>query len=127
MVKVYGYSDDNVVIEGADYPFDEVGCYEQKVTVWFTDGTIIEVNYDDNGIWRINEKAGGHAPRTLKVCDGTDEDDYSDIFKIDADVENVCVGDVIEDVQEIKKIFRNVKKDYPMNYIQMAYEEVFND
>ena len=127
MIKVYGYSDDNVVIEGADYPFDEIGCFEQKVTVWFKDGTIIEVNYDDDGIWRVDVKQEGTCESSLKVCDGSDEDDYTDVFKIDSEVENVCVGEVIEDVQELKKIFRKIKKEYPMNYIQKAYEEVMDD
>ena len=29
MIKVYGYSDDNLVIEGAPYPNDEISCFDK--------------------------------------------------------------------------------------------------
>ena len=129
MLKVYGYSDDNVVIEGAPYPFDEIGCFDEIVTVWFTDGTVIEVGYgkEDKGIWWIKIREEGSSESTLTECNDEDSDIYSDIFEIDSEVEDVCVGDVVEDVQDIKKVFREIKKEYPLNYIQMAYEEIFND
>ena len=45
MIKVYGYSDDNLVIEGAPYPYDEISCFERIVRIAFTDGTIIDAWY----------------------------------------------------------------------------------
>ncbi len=38
MLKVYGCSDDLVEIEGAEYPNDEIGCFERDVKIKFTDG-----------------------------------------------------------------------------------------
>ena len=29
MIKIYGYSDDNLVVEGAPYPADEIDCFEK--------------------------------------------------------------------------------------------------
>lgn len=45
MVRVYGMSDDLVEIEGAEYPYDEVGCFDSDVRIWFDDGTVIRVGY----------------------------------------------------------------------------------
>ena len=55
MIKVYGYSDDNLVIEGAPYPYDEISCFERIVRIAFTDGTIIDAWYPKKGqaIWTI--------------------------------------------------------------------------
>ena len=125
MVKVYGCSDDLVEIENSEYPEGEIDCYDDKVTIWFDDNTVIEVNYDNDGIWRIKEIQGGHAPRNLNVCKEDSEDDYSDVFEINADVIDHCVGEVIEEVQELKSTFRQLKMKYPITFIQKAYEEVF--
>lgn len=87
MTKVYGYSDDNLVIEGAPYPADEIGCFDSTVEVRFSDGTRIEAGYpkDNKAIWRINVLEKGNAPQSLTKCDDEDAEIYSDIFEIDAD------------------------------------------
>lgn len=86
MIKVYGYSDDNVVIEGAPYPADEIGCFNGAVRIRFSDETLIEVEYEKNdlAIWGIKVLERGTAPQTLTECNDEDADIYSDIFKIDA-------------------------------------------
>ena len=55
MIKVYGYSDDNLVLDGAPYPADEIGCFDSTVRVRFSDGTMIEAGYpkDYGAIWWI--------------------------------------------------------------------------
>ena len=55
MIRVYGYSDDNLVVEGAPYPNDEISCFEKIVRIGFTDGTIIDAWYPKKGqaIWAI--------------------------------------------------------------------------
>ena len=49
MLKVYGCSDDLVEIEGAEYPNDEIGCFERDVKIKFKDGTEIEVKCKECG------------------------------------------------------------------------------
>ena len=44
-MTVYGYGDDNLVIEGAPYPADEIGCYDSDVYIRFSDGTLIKAWY----------------------------------------------------------------------------------
>ena len=87
MIKVYGYSDDNLVIEGARYPNDEISCFERIVRIAFTDGTIIDAWYGKKGqaIWTIKVIEKGTARQTLTICEDEDADIYSDVFEIEAD------------------------------------------
>ena len=88
MIKVYGYSDDNLVIEGAPYPADEIGCYCSEVIVTFSDGTVISAYYgkdDFLAIWAIKVIEKGTAEQKLTECFDEDADPYSDVFEIDAD------------------------------------------
>ena len=54
-IRVYGQSDDNLIVEGAPYPNDEISCFDRIVRIGFTDGTIIEAWYGKKGqaIWTI--------------------------------------------------------------------------
>ena len=87
MTKVWGYSDDNLVIEGAPYPDDEISCFDSIVRVTFSDGTVIEVQYPKGGkaIWGIKVIEEGTAEQTLTFCEDEDAEIYSDVFEIDAD------------------------------------------
>lgn len=87
MLKVYGQSDDILIIEGAPYPADEIGCFDSTVQVRFSDGTIINVGYgkDHSGIWWIEVVEKGNAPQKITPCFDEDAEIYSDIFEIDAD------------------------------------------
>lgn len=95
MVKVYGESDDLVEIEGSSYWEDEIGCYKKDVRIWFCDGTVIRIR---GGIWRIEVEAHGTEKHRLDVYSGEDEDDYSDVFYIDAEITSHLVIDK-EDVR----------------------------
>ncbi len=87
MLKVYGYSDDNLVIEGAPYPADEIDCFDSVVSVRFSDGTLIKAGYgkDHLGVWWIKAIEKGTAKQTLTECFDEDAEIYSDIFEIDAE------------------------------------------
>ena len=87
MIKVYGYSDDNLVIEGTPYPNDEISCFERIVRIAFTDGTIIDAWYPKKrqAIWAIRVIEKGTARQTLTICEDEDADIYSDVFEIEAD------------------------------------------
>ena len=89
MIRVYGYSDDNLVVEGAPYPYDEISCFDRIARIAFTDGTIIEAWYPKKGqaIWAIEVIEKGTARQTLTICEDEDADIYSDVFEIEADFE----------------------------------------
>ncbi len=85
MLKIYGYSDDLVEIEG--HITDEVDLYDQIATLTFSDGTVAEVRYGDNGVWKINVIEQGSKFNRLETClvdDG--KADYSDVLYMDDDV-----------------------------------------
>ena len=90
MVMVYGYSDDNVEIEGSSYPDNEIGCFDSNVRINFADGTQILVGYpkeDKNlAVWWIKVEKEGAAKHSLDICMDEDADTYSDIFTIDSEV-----------------------------------------
>ena len=88
MIKVYGYSDDNLVIEGAPYPADEISCFSREVIVTFSDGTVISAFYgkdDILAILAIKVLERGTAEQKLTECLDEYADPYSDVFEIDAD------------------------------------------
>lgn len=125
-VKIYGQSDDLIEIKN-DKNFDEIGCFNQTTTIWFSDNTIIAVKYgkDGKGIWEIKEIQGGHAPRKLTSCYDEDADVYSDIFEIEAEVSDVCVGNAEPRVRELVAKFREISRNYSSKEIERAIEEVF--
>lgn len=87
MIKVYGYSDDILVMDGAPYPADEISCFDSTVEVRFSDGTRIEAGYSkpDKAVWWIKILEKGTALQILTECDDENAEIYSDIFEIDAD------------------------------------------
>lgn len=98
MIKVYGYSDDLVEIEGSSYKEREIDCYEKDVRIRFVDGTVIRVGYpkrsllgEDVAIWGIKVEKCGCAYQHLELCCNEDADPYSDIFTIDAEVKSHSV------------------------------------
>ena len=88
MVKVYGYSDDVVVIEGSKYKEDEIGCYDATVRIHFSAGTVIHIGYPKpgKGVWWIEVEQKGSANMEMSYCDDEDAEIYSDIFMIDAEI-----------------------------------------
>lgn len=93
MTKIYGYSDDNVVIESGISSFDEIGCFDKDVRIRFTDGTVIRVGYckPDIAVWWIDIEKLGTATYCFTVCDDEDAEIYSDVFEIDAEVKSHSV------------------------------------
>lgn len=89
MIKVYGYSDDLVEIEGTAYINDEIGCYKSDVRIFFYDETQIRVSYGKpghGGVWGITVENRGTAEQRLTECFDADAEIYSDVFEIDAEV-----------------------------------------
>lgn len=92
MVKVYGASDDLVEIEGSIYE-REIDCYGKDVRIRFLDGTIIRVGYPKpgTGVWWIEVEKQGSAKQGLTICEEESDNDYSDVFEIDAEIKSHSV------------------------------------
>lgn len=86
MIRVYGYSDDNLVLDGAPYPADEIDCFDQDVVIDFDDGTQIRAGYSkpNLGVWYIKVENKGTATQKLTECFDEDAELYSDVFEIEA-------------------------------------------
>lgn len=88
MAKVYGYSDDVVIIEHVEGGSTEIDCYDTDVQITFDDGTIITIGYGKGNmaIWWIIIDHVGTAKFDLAVCNNEDAEVYSDVLTIDAEV-----------------------------------------
>ena len=88
MIRIYGHSDDLVVIENSTYEEDEIGCFNCDVRIGFADGTVIRVGYPKKGmaVWWIGVENQGSAFQKLTVCNDEDVEIYSDIFEIESEI-----------------------------------------
>lgn len=82
MIRVYGASDDLVEVEG-DIT-EEFPHYGEPVLLAFSEGTILRVVFDRDGIWRITPVFKGKARMTHIICnpDPLDDDEYSDVVHL---------------------------------------------
>lgn len=89
MVVIHGASDDLVEIVGSTYVPNEIDCYDKDVKITFTDGTIIRIGYSkmNKAIWGITVEKQGSAWQSLTVCNNENDQFYSDVFEIEAEVE----------------------------------------
>ena len=78
-IKIYGYSDDIVEIEGDSRWDDEYDCYDQDVIIYFNDCTVLRMHYD--GAWKATVENKGAAKYTITPLIEND-DYYSDLFEI---------------------------------------------
>lgn len=92
MIKIYGYSDDLVEIEGSNYRYREIDCFEKDVRIRFLDGTVIRVGYGhpqkDGGIWWIEVERKGESESLIDYCNDENAEIYSDIFLIDSEIKS---------------------------------------
>lgn len=82
MIRIYGASDDLIEIEGdigEEFPY-----YGDPVLLAFSEGTILRVVFDRDGIWRITPVFRGRARLTHIICnpDPFDDSDYSDVVHL---------------------------------------------
>jgi hypothetical protein len=77
MVIVYGASDDLIEVEGDICAEFYAAADDTPTLLGFSDGTVLKVAYDDEGIWRVNRVAVGSAE--YQKTEATDPDgDYTD-------------------------------------------------
>ena len=80
MIKVSGYSDDIIEIDG-DYR-DEIGSFRLDTKITFGDGTELLMHYD--GAWRAKVLRAGSGAYAITRLE-KNGDYYSDLFETDAE------------------------------------------
>jgi hypothetical protein len=81
VITITGYSDDLVEISG-DIT-DEFPTYDDKNYLAVSDGSVLSVVYDNDGIWRIHRIIIGSAD--FRKVDGNVLDDTFDIVYLEGD------------------------------------------
>jgi len=93
-LKITGYSDDNVEVDGAIR--EEYGAYDRgadkPVLVAVSDGTLLRVWYDNDGLWRISVVANGTA-RLTKTEGSITEDRFDEVLLEGSEFLWVSFGD----------------------------------
>lgn len=94
-IEIYGASDDLIEIEGDIR--EEFTAYDEDDGTYlgFSDGTVLHVVFDRDGVWRIKPIAyGSNGPESLVITHAPagDEDNYSDVARLAADVDWVLHG-----------------------------------
>lgn len=85
-VTIYGASDDLIEIEG-DLNEEFNPSYDgDGMLLAFGDGTVLDVRYDDGGIWRITQRIAGSATFEKDENPASDEERYSDRVTLTGDL-----------------------------------------
>lgn len=85
-ITITGYSDDNIEIDG-DIS-EEWGFYPDNATdsCWIavSDGTLLRINYDADGIWRVNPVIYGSA--SYSKVEGSVSNDTFDVVTLEGHI-----------------------------------------
>lgn len=73
--KIYGCSDDLIEFEG-DVSGEVCSSFALLVC---SDGTVLDIIYADEGVWRIRVLREGDLFNNLHICSLQDEGNYSDL------------------------------------------------
>jgi len=91
---IYGTSDDLLEIEGDIREEINVLAFtdtDDGVLLAFSNGIVLRVVYDKDGIWRIRPLSGSSRV-TIEICPGDDENNYTDRAIIEESVNWVVLG-----------------------------------
>ena len=93
-MTVYGYSDDLVELEGdIREEFNVYIDYLPSGYLAFSNGVLLRVVYDEEGIWRFTVLSGDSNTVTVKQCVvDNPEDAYSDVVSIEDSIKWVTFG-----------------------------------
>lgn len=85
-VTLCGASDDLVEVEG-DVHEEFNPADDDPSTVAFSDGTVLSIEYADDGCWRIHPLARGLNQVTITQAVSEDDDNYSDRAVVSGTIE----------------------------------------
>lgn len=91
-IKIYGDSDDLIEIEGQIreefnfFPDDE----NENRLLAVSDGTLLRINYDADGIWRITKIIGGTSE--FSKIEGDVKSDTPDVVMLAGDIKWVALA-----------------------------------
>lgn len=93
-VTVYGYSDDLIELEGdIREEFDVYMDYSPSGYLAFSNGVLLRVVYDEDGVWRFTVLSDDSNTVTVKQCVvNNPEDAYSDVVIIKDSIKWVTFG-----------------------------------
>jgi len=93
MIKIYGASDDLIEIEGDIREEFYLKSDEDGDFLAFSDGTILHIQYTNEGLWRITPIFKGKAKykKEYEAVSGDDEE-YSDIVVLEEDIKWILHG-----------------------------------
>jgi hypothetical protein len=79
-IVIYGASDDLIEVEPTDFPAEEfnVSCDDENLLLAVSDGTVLRVEYDVDGVWRFRPVLVGSANLDIWICPADHESKYSD-------------------------------------------------
>ena len=86
---VYGASDDLIEVDGA--LSEEFSATDDSAVLAFSNGVVLRIEYDRDGIWRVRPLAGASRV-TVTVAPTDDDDNYSDRAVIHEEVVWVVRG-----------------------------------
>ena len=76
-LKIYGRGNDLIEIEGDIY--DKINWFDRgKCYITISDGTVISIEYSDEGIWRIAKLRSGSGDPLIIYAPPDKSDNYSD-------------------------------------------------
>lgn len=88
-ITITGASDDLIEIDGdISEEWDAYDKGRQFIAV--SDGTLLSIEYDDDGIWRVNKVTGGSAEFSKR--DGDVERDTFDVVTLEGDIRWVALA-----------------------------------
>lgn len=85
-VAIYGVSDDLIEIEGDLNEEFNPSNEDEGMWLIFGDGSIIDVRYDEFGIWRVTRPYAGTSFMEKDEDPGDDENRYSDRVTLTGDL-----------------------------------------
>ena len=101
-VKIYGASDDLIEMDGSLQGEWGVNC-DTVNHVALSDGSMLKITYDSEGIWRIDCCKCGDAFGEIRVCEPAD-DEYSDVASFSDEIEWAIVGRLEGKARTIKVV-----------------------
>lgn len=91
MIKIYGSSDDLIEIDGDIRGAFYLQNSDENSYLGLSDGTLISVLYDSDGIWRFNVLRKGLS-NIKKVDLDLEADEYSEVLEVDGKISWVLYG-----------------------------------